>query len=224
MSRGKAKDPGSPLADLLIADDDHFGVGAWTERQRCFVRAYLRHRNGARAVREAGYKSQDENAGKVAWRLLNEPSYKHVQDAVAAREAEIRKRLAMDEARVLEELRKVATFSLADVLVILEDGSARLDLNEADVDQLAALSEVTIEERTIKGRDGDLDEVVRTLKIKAHSKLDALEKLGRNLKLFTDKIEMSGSVDIADSLQAARKRARISKSSDDMSSGIDGEI
>jgi hypothetical protein len=68
-----------------------------------------------------------------------------------------------------------------------------------------------MEERTIKGRDGAPDEVLRTIKIKAHSKLDALEKLGKNLRLFTDKLEVSGGPDIASKLSAARRRARTDK-------------
>ncbi len=50
---------------------------------------------------------------------------------------------------------------------------------------------------------------VSTIKIKAHSKLDALEKLGKNLRLFTDKVEVSGGLDIASQLSAARRRARL---------------
>jgi hypothetical protein len=48
--------------------------------------------------------------------------------------------------------------------------------------------------------------VLRSIKIKAHSKLDALEKVGKNLRLFTDKLEVSGSIDIASRLSAARRR------------------
>jgi hypothetical protein len=50
---------------------------------------------------------------------------------------------------------------------------------------------------------------LRTIKIKAHSKLEALEKLGKNLRLFTDKLEVSGGLDIGAQLSAARRRARM---------------
>jgi hypothetical protein len=59
--------------------------------------------------------------------------------------------------------------------------------------------------------NGAPDEVLRTIKSKAHSKLDALEKLGKNLRLFTDKLEMSGGLDIASNLSSARRRARLEK-------------
>jgi len=51
--------------------------------------------------------------------------------------------------------------------------------------------------------------VLRTVKIKAHSKLEALRKLGKNLRLFNDKLEVSGGLDMASQLSAARRQARI---------------
>ena len=68
-----------------------------------------------------------------------------------------------------------------------------------------------MEERTIKGRDGEPDTIARTIKVKSHSKLDALEKLGKNLRLFADRVEVSGGLDIASNLSAARRRARLEK-------------
>jgi phage terminase small subunit len=195
MARGKGKNPGSSVAGLLPEED--LGPGNWSDKQRRFVWRYLQHRNGARAVREAGYTCKPENADRIAWELRNDPRYVHVREAIDRREAEIQARLKIGTEDVLEELRKVAFFNLADVLVIQDDGTACLDLSEADAAHLAALAEVNIEERTIKGRDGEPDTTARTIKIKAHSKLDALEKLGKHLKLFVDRVEMSGSLDIA---------------------------
>jgi phage terminase small subunit len=145
--------------------------------------------------------------------LRNDPRFTHVREAIDRREAELQARLKVGAEQVLEEIRKVAFFSLGDVVVIQDDGTASLDLTEADAAHLAALSEIQIEERTIKGRDGEPDTVARTIKIKAHSKLDALEKLGKNLKLFTEKLEVSGGLDIGSQLSAARRRARMSMGS-----------
>jgi hypothetical protein len=54
--------------------------------------------------------------------------------------------------------------------------------------------------------------VLRAVKIKAHSKPEALKKLGRNLRIFTDKLEVSGGLGMASQLSPARcqrRRARI---------------
>jgi hypothetical protein len=78
------------------------------------------------------------------------------------------------------------------------------------------LAEVQIEERIVKGRDSEPDTIARTIKVKAHSKLDALDKLGRNLRLFTNKLEVSGGLDIASQLTAARRRAKLNKDRSDV--------
>ena len=115
--------------------------------------------------------------------LRNDPRFAHVREAIDRREAEIQSRLKIGAEQVLEELSKVAFFSLGDVVVIHDDGTASLDLTEADAAHLAALSEIQIEERTIKGPAmASRTRLPRTLKSRANSKLDALEKLGKNLQ------------------------------------------
>src|SRR4051794_28249415 len=130
MARGKAKNPGTSVAGLLSEDD--LGPGNWTDRQRRFVYRFLQHRNGARAVREAGFGCMPEIADRTAWKLLNDPRFAHVREAVDRREAELQARLKISAEQVLEELRKVAFFSLADVVVVQEDGTVSLNLTEAD--------------------------------------------------------------------------------------------
>lgn len=51
--------------------------------------------------------------------------------------------------------------------------------------------------------------VPRAIKIKAHSKLEALKNLGKYLRLFNGKLEVSGGLDMVSQLSAARRRARI---------------
>jgi phage terminase small subunit len=116
MARGKAKNPGSSVAGLL--PEEELGPGAWSDRQRRFVWRYLQHRNGARAVREAGYTCKPENADRIAWELRNAPQYAHIREAIDRREAELQARLKVGAEQVLEELSKVAFFSLGDVVVI----------------------------------------------------------------------------------------------------------
>lgn len=57
----------------------------------------------------------------------------------------------------------------------------------------AAVAEVS------EGKDG--------MKLKKLDKLKALELLGRHLGMFTDKVEMSGDLDIAAIIMEARNRA-----------------
>src|SRR4051812_32047316 len=133
MARGKAKNPGFSAG---ILPEEDLGSGNWSDRQRRFVYRYLQHHNGARAVREAGYTCRPENADRIAWELRNDPRYIHVREAIDRREAEIQTRLKVEAEQVLKELSKVAFFSLGDLVVIHEDGTARLDITEADAAHL----------------------------------------------------------------------------------------
>src|SRR5215217_3688624 len=130
MARRNRKTQDQPAAGLP-PEEDLLGPGNWTPRQARFVSRYLQHSNGARAVREAGFSCKPENADRVAWMLRNDPRFAHVREAIDRREAEIQARLKIGAEQVLEELSKVAFFSLGDVVVIQDDGTASLDLTEA---------------------------------------------------------------------------------------------
>jgi hypothetical protein len=55
------------------------------------------------------------------------------------------------------------------------------------------------------------DQQANNIMSSAGSKLGALEKFGKNLRLFTDKLKVSGEPDIASQLSAARRRARMGR-------------
>jgi len=54
----------------------------------------------------------------------------------------------------------------------------------------------------------DQQGVGEVLKIKLADKRASLETLGRHLRMFVDKVELSGSVALADAIVAARGRAK----------------
>lgn len=82
--------------------------------------------------------------------------FAHVREAVERREADQQARLKIEAEQVSDERRRAAVFNLADVLVIQDDGTARLDLGGADAAHMAAISEIQIGERIVKDKDGPL--------------------------------------------------------------------
>ena len=72
-----------------------------------------------------------------------------------------------------------------------EGPTVRLDWSDLPPGATKIIQEITQEEHT-GGRGHDTGQIKRT-KFKLYSKLDALEKLGRHLSMFTDKVKIEGT-------------------------------
>lgn len=210
MARGKAKAKPDPLRGFLAEiGDQSFDPDVWTDMQIRFALGLIRHGNATRAYREAGYRPSTPGTEQVAaYRLKHLP---HIMAFVAEKQKEARDRLALSAQRVLDELAKVAFFNMADVIEITPEGGAKLTLEHVDADTLAAIGEFTIEENAVgvpdeDARPGENVTISRKIKFKPLNKLDALDKLGRHFKLFTDRLELDAKVDIAGAITAARAR------------------
>ena len=148
---------------------------ALNERQRQFAREYLKDLNATQAAIRAGYSKK--TAGQSGERLL-----KHVEIApIIQKNMDKRvERTEITSDRVLKELFRLATVDIAEAFN--EDGTLK-PIHEIPEDVRRAISGVDVD--TLSG------ELVRH-KIRFWSKDSALEKLGKHLKLFTEKIEHSG--------------------------------
>lgn len=141
------------------------------ERDRVFVAAYARNMDGARAAREA-FPDAIADYHSAARTMLMRPE---VLAAVEEITTERRRRYAIDAERVLREFAAIGFADIRDVVTWGETGVAVRNSDDLTAEQAAAISEIT--ETT--GRDG-----VKTIKVKMHPKVQALEALGKNLRLF----------------------------------------
>ena len=144
---------------------------ALTPKQQAFVREYLVDLNATQAAIRAGYSKN--GASVTASKLL----------AIAKVRAEIDKaKLSRAQSTelsaefVLRELKKIAE---SDPAGLLGKNGYLLPLNEVPEDVRKTISSVEM------GGDGGT-------RIKFWSKTQALDLLGKHLKLFTDKTELSG--------------------------------
>lgn len=207
MGKSTRGGPGPEVGKLTADDLRDLEAKEFTERQRLFVRAYLRHRDASRAVREAGYGCKWENAGAIGHRLLKRP---HIQTFIEAKTKELLDELDVSAASVLGELARIGKANIARIMVQPDDGGPpQFDLEHADENLMRAIQEVTITTRMLPPEEKDGEPIEqREVKIKLAGKTEALGLLGKHLKLFTDKVEVSGSIDIAARVQAARDQAR----------------
>lgn len=162
-------------------------------RRRKFVAEYLKEPNATKAAQKAGYSKK--SAYSVGQRLLNIPEVRKA----------LQKKLENYELtpeRVLRELALLAYANMDDY-VDLENGKRVLNTAKPTRDQMAAVSEIT-EDATGGSGDGERRVVMRT-RFKLVDKGINLERLGRHLKLFTDRIELKVEGDLSSEVNAARQ-------------------
>jgi len=107
-----------------------------------------------------------------------------VQAAIAERMKAVMDRLDISAERVLSEVAKIAFANMGDYIRVTGAGETVTDFSEVNKDQLAAVSEIVVEEYT-EGRGEDAEQVKRN-KFKLHDKLSALDKLMRYHGLYKE--------------------------------------
>lgn len=168
-------------------------------RQDIFAREYVVDLNGTRAAIAAGYS--ERTANEQASRLLANRKVQIIVDRLKSQRAS---RLEIKADRVLEELARLAFSNMGDYVGADEDGKPQgLNLAGITRDQWAAVQEIR-EDTTGGSGDGERKAVLRTT-LKLADKGLNLERLGRHLKLFTDKVEVTGIEGLAERMAELRK-------------------
>ena len=150
-------------------------------RRERFCIEYLKDWNASAAAIRAGYSP--DASRQIGSRLLTNDDIKaeigRIRDEALGTEKEHLKYY------VLQNLKKLACSNITDVVTI-EDGVVKTK----DTDELEPEVKESIESisETVTQAGG-------TLSVKMHSKVRALELLGRYAGMFDDKLELSGKVD-----------------------------
>lgn len=159
-------------------------------RQRLFVAEYLTDMNAAGAAGRAGYRPASGAA------LLRRPA---VARAVEAALAEREERTGISADMVIKQYARLAFFDIRKLY--REDGALR-DIRELDDDTAAAI--VAVESVEQAGRGDRTPATVR--KVKLADRRAALADLGKHLGLFKERLELSGSLDLARAIEDGRRR------------------
>lgn len=164
--------------------------GKLTPKQIRFCEEYLIDLNGAQAAIRAGYS--ENSAKQIAAENLTKPDLQEYVQNLADKRA---KRLEITSENVLKEIAKLG---FADVRQIFNDDGALRGVTELNDDIAAAVQSVEVV-TTYNGEEDDNGRKMpqHTHKIKLADKKGSLELLGKHLKLFTDKVEHSGAIDLS---------------------------
>jgi phage terminase small subunit len=158
-----------------------------TPKQQLFVNEYLVDLNATQAAIRAGYS--EKTAQQIgAENLLKPVIAAAIQSAMDKRS----NKLEITADRVLEEIAKLAFF---DPRKFFNADGSPIPIQDLDDDTAMALSGIDVLEE-FEGSGKDRVFVGYTKKFKLSDKKASLELLGRHLKLFTDKIEHSGKLEV----------------------------
>jgi phage terminase small subunit len=155
-----------------------------TTKQRLFVAEYLTDLNATRAATAAGYS--EKSAFQQGCALLKNPK---VAAIIARKQGKRLEKLEITADRVLSELARLAYYDPRQFFN--PDGTAK-PITDLDDDTAMALAGVEVQEE-FKGRGEHRQLAGYTKKFKLVDKGINLERLGRHLKLFTDKAEIAGA-------------------------------
>lgn len=166
-----------------------------TPQQLLFCQEYIKDMNGTKAAIRAGYA--EKSAVNQASRLLtNEYICSQIKQLMEDRLQAAR----VDKDLVLSELVKIAK---ADIRKLFNENGGLLPVNEWPDDIAGAVASVEVDE--IFGNVGpEKMQIGEVKKIKLWKKEKALELLGKNLALFMDKIEVSGSVTLEELVERSK--------------------
>lgn len=168
------------------------------DRYERFAREYVIDLNATRAAIAAGYS--EKTAAVQGSQLLNRLKVRKLIDKLKSERAS---RLGIKAERVVEELCRLSFSNMADYMRVDEDGKPiGLDLRNLTRDQAAAIQEIS-EDATGGTGDGERKLIIRT-KFKLADKGANLERLGRHLGMFEDKLRVTGLEGLAERLNQIR--------------------
>ncbi|NTX09098.1 terminase small subunit [Myxococcus sp. CA040A] len=159
---------------------------ALTAKQEAFVREYLKDSNATQAAIRAGYS--EATAESQGSRLLrNAKVLAAVEAGQAALDEAVKDEVVVEVAEVIRELRRIA---FSDIGQGVGERGGLLALKDMPEDFRRAISSIEVEE-LFAGKGEERVQVGTVTKLKLWPKDKALELLGKYLKLFTDKVELT---------------------------------
>ena len=161
-----------------------------TKKRRAFCFEFIVDQCGSAAAKRAGYSGNDNVLAVTASRLLKRPEVRgfiqHLLDERAAR-------TEITADKVLVELAKLG---FSDIRNLFTSDGKLMALENLDAATASAVQSIKITAKQSGEVDANGNKVYEdVIDIKLVDKISALEKLGKNLKLFTDKVEHSGDAE-----------------------------
>jgi phage terminase small subunit len=165
--------------------------------QLCFVRRYIATHDLAKAAQAAGFRASECDLKKEGKLLYTDPL---IRRAIDEERANILASLEVDAIQIERELTKIAMANLVDYTEANEGGDLILRLADVPYEKMAAVQELTVDERTSErfDKEGNVLSSITTRKpkIKLYDKRAALMDLARIKGMLADEDKESESITI----------------------------
>jgi len=180
----KKKKKAEPSEDIM---------DALSLQHRTFVREYLKDYNGKEAAIRSGYS--EKSAHVSAGQLLSMPK---IILAIESYEKRLDTRFINTKEKILKEFSLIAHSDIADYDCLLLDSDTKEKMKLLPPQVSRAIKKLTVH-RTItrtpvKGGDGKINYkefITENSAIELYDKPSALEKMGKEINMFKEKVELS---------------------------------
>lgn len=142
-----------------------------TDKQKRFCEEYLVDLNATQAAIRAGYS--EDTARSIGSENLTKPD---IQEYIQERQKQLQNRLEITQEKVLQELAKIA---FVDIREVFGPDNQLHDMRQLDDNTSAAVSTVKTNEIMSDGMV-----IGHSREVKFHSKINALDLLGKHLGLY----------------------------------------
>ncbi|HUU16524.1 MAG TPA: terminase small subunit [Sedimentisphaerales bacterium] len=187
-------------------------MGKLTDKQERFCQEYIIDLNATQAAIRAGYSKK--TARIKGCQLLTKVN---IQNKIQKLKAERSDRVQIEADSVVKELAIVAFSNIRDYLTVDEDGDVFLKgFDKIDAEKLAAIESIKTNTTSNKGGNREYT----TTQFKLHSKLNALEQLGRHLGIYEKDNEQSRTIPTTEPLTLEEMKKRI-REAEKAGTGID---
>lgn len=163
---------------------DHKPWDKWTDKERLFAHEYLIDQSMTKAAIRAGYS--EKSAVKIAHQLYHKP---HINGWIEEQLAKRCSKLNITAERILQELALIGFANIAGAFNKDNSLKAIVDMPE-DIQRV--ISGIDTDE-LFEGRGEERELIGHTKKLRTWDKLKALELMGKNLKMWIDRVETDDS-------------------------------
>lgn len=156
-------------------------------KQRSFIAEYLKDKNATQAAIRAGYA--ENSAQMQGSRLISKAI---ISNAISKKLRKMEEKTEITAERILKELSHMAFLDMR--LAFNPNGTLKPPAEWPDDIARSLASTETLE--VFAGTGAMRVKIGETQKVKIWDKTKALELLGKHLKMFTEKVELGGNVNV----------------------------